>query len=308
VTAALLRLASWIVPRHARAEWLAEWRAELAFIAQSDPQRGLAFTLGAIPDARCLRRDERHPRAPILASPVHCLAILAALAALAALCQRVGRDLSAGLVTVRPHAGPDTLTFDQYRALAASSEFASLEFKPAGLNLGHVVAKLAHPLRRHVSVQDGKGRRDIFDCIPVAPRNRLPVTVLMLGIALIVLPATTAMDVGRHHRARARLFLVAKLALALTAVYYAAHILAPAMLGHGLLIGFILAIRWALNDQRRRCPVCLRRVTNPVSFGCLSHTLLDWHGAEFVCPEGHGMLQVSATTASPYAPLHWVRL
>jgi hypothetical protein len=80
------------------------------------------------------------------------------------------------------------------------------------------------------------------------------------------------------------------------------------MLPTGLLAGFLLALRWTFEDQRRRCPECLRRVTNPVSFGCLSHTLLDWHGAEFVCPEGHGMLQVSATAASPYAPLHWVRL
>jgi hypothetical protein len=303
---ALLRLASWIVPRARRGDWLAEWRAELFHMERANPQRALSFGLGAFPDALCLRLDA--PRDPVLASPVRCLAVLAALAAIAAICRPAFRDFDADLVTVRSHAGPDTVTFDQYRALATSAEFASIAFKPARLNLGHVVAKRAHPVRRHVYIPNRKGGRDIFECIPIAPRNRLPATILMLGIALIVLPTTTAFAVGRHHRGRARLFLAAKLALALTGVYHAAHLLAPVMLAYGLLIGFILAIRWAIDDQRRRCPDCLRRVTNPVSFGCLSHTLLDWHGAEFVCPAGHGMLQVSATPASPYAPLHWVPL
>jgi hypothetical protein len=105
---------------------------------------------------------------------------------------------------------------------------------------------------------------------------------------------------------------VAKLALALTAAgslaFTLAVTLAPFLIAQAVVAALILAIRWACDDQRSRCPVCLRRLATPVSFGCLSHTLLEWHGSESICPRGHGLLQVSATSASPYAPLQWLRL
>lgn len=295
----LLRLASWIVPRRARADWLAEWRAELAYIRSFERARAARFALGAFPDALWLRRD--HPRARFLASPVHCLALLAAVALAAAIARP---PAPADLIAVRPHAGAKFVTGEQLRALNESGAFASISLDASG----RVVAKANGPIGRHIAVPNSNGGRDLFDCVPLAPQNRWPVTFLMLGIAVIVLPTTTVFAVGGHHRSPAGVFLAVKLVLALTAVYQAAHLIAPVMLAHGLLVGFLLAIRWALEDQRRRCPVCLRRVTTPVSFGCLSRTLLDWHGAEFVCPEGHGMLQVSATAASPYAPVQWVRL
>ena len=53
-------------------------------------------------------------------------------------------------------------------------------------------------------------------------------------------------------------------------VFFGIYDLAPTIgpvQPHAMLIGYILAFRWVLNDQRRRCPECLRRCGNPVHIG-----------------------------------------
>ncbi len=45
-----------------------------------------------------------------------------------------------------------------------------------------------------------------------------------------------------------------------------------------------------ITDQQRRCPVCLRLLTNPVRIGTPSRTFLEWYGAESTCSRGHGLL------------------
>jgi hypothetical protein len=71
---------------------------------------------------------------------------------------------------------------------------------------------------------------------------------------------------------------------------------------------WMLALRWALIDQRRRCPVCLRLLSNPISIGNPSRTFLDWYGAETICSRGHGLLQVPEIAASYSGPGQWLRL
>ena len=61
---------------------------------------------------------------------------------------------------------------------------------------------------------------------------------------------------------------------------------------HAALVGYVLAFRWALRDQRRRCPVCLRPLTNPVRIGQPAHIFLEWYGTELMCPSGHGFLHI----------------
>jgi hypothetical protein len=75
-----------------------------------------------------------------------------------------------------------------------------------------------------------------------------------------------------------------------------------------LVISFVVAFRWALKDQRRRCPICLGRLTNPVRFGGPSQMFLDWYGTELVCAEGHGMMHVPEIPSSSYAAQRWVSL
>lgn len=71
---------------------------------------------------------------------------------------------------------------------------------------------------------------------------------------------------------------------------------------------WILAFRWVLLDQRRRCPVCLRLLTKPVGFGNSSHTFLDWYGVESMCSRGHGLLQSPEIPNGSCGEPQWLRL
>ena len=75
-----------------------------------------------------------------------------------------------------------------------------------------------------------------------------------------------------------------------------------------LFAGCILALRWVFTDQRRRCPVCLRLLTNPVRIGTPSQTFLEWYGAESMCSRGHGLLQVSENSPSASGDQQWLYL
>ena len=70
----------------------------------------------------------------------------------------------------------------------------------------------------------------------------------------------------------------------------------------------ILALRWVITDQQRRCPVCLRLLTNPVRIGTPSRTFLEWYGAESTCSRGHGLLHVSEISSSYSEKPQWLRL
>ncbi len=61
---------------------------------------------------------------------------------------------------------------------------------------------------------------------------------------------------------------------------------------------------WTLADQRRRCPVCLRRLEMPVTLGSWS-SVFEPATTEFLCSEGHGSL--SLLEAEPAAD-RWVAL
>lgn len=54
----------------------------------------------------------------------------------------------------------------------------------------------------------------------------------------------------------------------------------------------ILVVWWAIRDQRRRCPVCCRRLTLPVTIGTYSSPMLEPVQTELFCERGHGILYV----------------
>ena len=80
--ATMLRAAALLVPRELRAEWLAEWGAEL-WVVRRVSGRATSFCLGAFRDALWVRRNNPagDERAVLLKSPVGCLLVLAGLAA-----------------------------------------------------------------------------------------------------------------------------------------------------------------------------------------------------------------------------------
>jgi hypothetical protein len=57
-----------------------------------------------------------------------------------------------------------------------------------------------------------------------------------------------------------------------------------------LIVAGAFAVRWAWNDQRKRCRQCLGRLRLPVRIGEGSRRLLEASGTEMVCTRGHGVL------------------
>lgn len=141
-------------------------------------------------------------------------------------------------------------------------------------------------------------------------RQPMAVHAFLLGLALTILPVAASLSVSAQSL-RGWLLFAAKVALVVPTVFFGIYDLAPiigAMRPHATLIGYIVAFRWVLIDQRMRCPECLRRCGNPVSVGHPSYVLLDWYGTEFICPEGHGFLHVPQLPTSSFSLQRWLQL
>jgi hypothetical protein len=76
----------------------------------------------------------------------------------------------------------------------------------------------------------------------------------------------------------------------------------------GLFLFLVLPCRWVWTDQLRRCPVCLRLLSDPIRIGSASQTFLEWYGAESTCSRGHGLLHISEVPASYSTQPEWLAL
>ena len=102
----------------------------------------------------------------------------------------------------------------------------------------------------------------------------------------------TANSPSRLIRFRRWLFLATKFAMLLPIIYacgFAVFAIAS-RIDHvvGIVINLVvwcaaLAFHWVLRDQRRRCPVCLRLLADPVRVGRSSGYFLEWNCMELVC-------------------------
>jgi hypothetical protein len=326
----ILRAAALLVPADERAEWIDEWTAELAYVRHESPRRALWFCLGAFRDALWVRRNNPagESRDILLASPLRCLLVLSAMAAICVvlayqlpgprslLVQRVSPDGERQVLITRPVG---KLSYQDYQWLAQRLPW---EFTDITYERGRVLA-YRRPGIAHVStrwrfyIPKENGDEATYNCsIPEEPS---PLTILAFtgGMALLILIGTTPLSIGQYPKlqpARGRLwaFFAAKVALAMTIVFFGVLDLGSASVveirPHGLLVGFVVVFRWALKDQRRRCPVCLRGLTNPVHFGQAAHVFLDWYGTELICAEGHGMMHFPEIPTSCYPEPRWVRL
>ncbi len=205
--------------------------------------------------------------------------------------------------------------------LLDSSRVAALPAESRGFMV--VRLKTAVPqtnLRWRMSVPNDRGAFDALGIAPL-PRDRPILTLFILAAgALLLLSATTSLDLGEYPagryspswaiRARRWMFFGTKVALLLAIVVCGFAGLAtrfpPSV--QGLLFCAILALRWAIVDQRNRCPVCLRSLSHPVRIGEASHTFLGWYGTEFLCARGHGLLHVPEIRTSCYAEQRWLYL
>jgi len=186
-------------------------------------------------------------------------------------------------------------------------------------------------IRIMIETRDGVPR--CFDCISVGWLAWQPSAnfLFALLLACLALPATTALPLGdypshRGHRdrlafavrSRRWFFLVIKFVLVLAVVYPASIALAwgpslPPSIAlmiqvmaafPALLFGF----RWVLQDQRRRCPECLRLLSNPARVGQASCNFLSWNGTELFCDRGHGLLHIPELPTSWFSTQRWLCL
>lgn len=145
---------------------------------------------------------------------------------------------------------------------------------------------------------------------------------VIFQLSCLLLSAATILVLGNHlanrhpspwaSRLRRWIFLVLKIALVLPTVPCAFVVyrwIGPVPFAPlGLIATWILTFRWVFMDQRRRCPVCLQLLANPVRIGLPSQTFLEWYGAESMCPRGHGLLHVPEISNSCYGTRQWLRL
>jgi hypothetical protein len=150
-----------------------------------------------------------------------------------------------------------------------------------------------------------------------------------LFLSLVALPAVTSVSLGDSHVSSHRpslrqrfnriLFLGAKFVLVAGIGFAASLDLAYSnTFGYSslaecrqLLFCFticLLGFWWAVADQRKRCPVCLRRVTNPATVGLASRTFLGWNGTEMICMGGHALLHVPSLPTSWFSGQRWLYL
>jgi len=141
----------------------------------------------------------------------------------------------------------------------------------------------------------------------------LMLSCLLLPAALWVWrPPASRYSVSWSSALRRGIFLVLKIALLQSMVLCGAvvYILPEprgAFTGIAGAAAAVLALRWVIIDQQRRCPMCLRLLTSPIIIGTPSRTFLEWYGTESICPHGHGLLHTSEISSS-YSGPQWLSL
>lgn len=133
----------------------------------------------------------------------------------------------------------------------------------------------------------------------------------MYVLSLVVLFTLNPLSLGEYPanryapscavRLRRWIFLAAKIALLAPLPFFLSVVLLPVFPGAASILfpGWVFGFRWVLADQRQRCPVCLRLLSNPIQIGSPTQSVLDWYGTELICARGHGLLYV------PGAPTSW---
>ncbi|HEX4136261.1 MAG TPA: hypothetical protein VHY84_16725 [Bryobacteraceae bacterium] len=270
---AILWAGARIVRERERAEWLAEWQTELWYAMQGgDHRRSMSFCLGSLRDALWKRRNSGAywREGSILA-------------------------IANGPGFPDPPAIECThLLESPFRCLALLGVLAAV-----AIFLSLVVPTPA-----------------VFPDLPGFPTSggRFFVTFLPACAVFWPIAAFTSDMVGgeypRHRNwLRRWCFCVAKVVLLWVIVAFTTWSLVRFSVAlHIVLGGDFMAMRWAMMDQRRRCPTCLRILDKPVRMGSRSRILLEWSGTELLCLRGHGVMHVPESPAIWFTKQRWMSL
>ena len=204
--------------------------------------------------------------------------------------------------------------------------------------VGYAVAHLT-PLGRsemfdhrvHVDSYNPDDPEDDLWGVTFEERSRGPLRIYEFAVllAFLVLPAVVSVSMEEYvfsshkpswtSRLRRLVFLWTKFLLLLPLAYFLSIDLAYwhstsyssaseyVQFGSSFLI-CLFGMRWILLDQRRRCPVCLKRVTHPAQVGMASRTFLAWNGTELICTGGHTLLHVPGLPTSWFSTQRWLYL
>jgi hypothetical protein len=210
------------------------------------------------------------------------------------------------------------------------------EISPNGR--GYVVAHLTRRGRSEmwgglVNISSYDSRKSEHDFLGKSLEERTPGpgNIYWFGVflALLALPAVASVSLAEYSfsshkpssiRRTVRLgFFGMKIVLILLITYFSSVDLAyshfPVFSPSGAYVQlvaafgvFLFGMRWALLDQHQRCPVCLRRVTNPAQVGLASRTFLAWNGTELICAGGHTLLHIPGLPTSWFSTQRWLYL
>jgi hypothetical protein len=170
-----------------------------------------------------------------------------------------------------------------------------------------------------------------YACVSINSLESRPFTIFIVTVmlAFLALPATTSLPLGdyrinapqRSMRSRMRRwsFLYTKIVLTLPIVFFVSRDLAHLFsVAHPIGSQYIqivssfciclYGLRWALRDQRARCPVCLCKLSHPARVGEASRNFLAFNGTELMCVDGHGLLHVPELPTCWFSTQRWIYL
>ncbi len=260
------------LPAPVRAEWLAQWDSEVWHVHSEGATRTdtWRFTLGSVEDAADIRREFPDEPSYLVCCPSNCLLTMALLNIVL---------ISLGL-----------LVFACRGVLA-------------GAHTGQCLQNIAAQWDQQLAL------------VEVTAFTSLMIATIVLRPLFSPRPERARGSVRSEIKALA--FHSAKLLLGVPLVYFAALALSSLFVTAGettvlhfdaSLAGYIVLLRWTRTDQNRRCPTCLKRLSSPVYVGRPSWALLDWNLQEYICSEGHGVMQVPSAPLMGQSAQVWLSL
>lgn len=279
-TLAVQRILLWGVacslPVFVRPEWLEQWNSEIWYVHSEGATRTdtWRFTLGSLNDAVVTRCEFPDESSYLVHSPGMCLLTMVLLN-VAMISFGLLLPLSRNILVAAFHA--------------------------------HPVLDIAH---------GGRDASPLYDqavLIGFTFMTSLIITVIRLGPQL--LQGREQVRSTARGRIRAFSFFLAKLLLGIPLVDFATLTLSSMgtqelslLQVDALLAGYIIFLHWAYTDQKLRCPACLKRLGNPVRLGRPAWILLDWNMQEYICPDGHGVMQIPAAPLMGQSTQEWIAM
>jgi len=218
--------------------------------------------------------------------------------------------------------------------IESDAELAKKFSASTGFVLAPAIRPALHvedPNRPQIFIRNAFGIEVRLECLSLAQRQENPKSLFLFALLLacLALPALTPLPLGDYpdcpHSATAYVyirrwsFLALKCALILPTAFLAPLALACCLATAGTaaaaylqislsFLGILFAFRWALEDQRKRCPTCLRLLSHPALVGHSSHSFLAWSGTELLCVGGHGFMHIPEHPTSWFSTQRWLPL